>query len=186
VGRPGDQTIDLPALHRRGVRLVGRLLSVHGPRLAFDDDLVATSAAADLKLAGLLQRIDRFIERAGMAHAVEDKPEFVPSWPLFTDPGACSLDLAAAGIRSVVWATGFRRTYPWLRVPVLDAGNEIRHAGGVTPQAGLYVLGLQFQRRRKSGFIDGVGADAVALGAHLAARAGRRGPSRTQSLEVAS
>ena len=35
-------------------------------------------------------------------------------------------------------------------VPVLDARGEIRHSGGVTPEPGLYVLGLHFLRRRKS------------------------------------
>ena len=67
-----------------------------------------------------------------------------------------------------MWATGFRRAYPWLRVPVLDERGEIRHEGGVTPSPGLYVIGLYFLRRRKSSFIDGVGRDAMDLTAHLA------------------
>jgi putative flavoprotein involved in K+ transport len=53
-------------------------------------------------------------------------------------------------------------------VPVLDARGEIRHRGGITPAAGLYVIGLYFLRRRKSNFIDGVGADAETLAAHVA------------------
>jgi putative flavoprotein involved in K+ transport len=77
--------------------------------------------------------------------------------------------LRDAGIRTVVWATGFRRLYPWLKVPVLDASGEIRHQGGVTPSPGLYVIGLYFLRRRKSSFIDGVGRDALELTAHLTA-----------------
>lgn len=186
VGRPDGQTLDLPTLHARGVRFAGRLLSAQRRRLTFDDDLLATSSAADLKLAGLLGRIDRFIAREGLERVVGEKPPFVPSWPLFVDPAPCSLDLAASGIRTVVWATGFRREYPWLHVPVLDDSGEVRHAGGVTPHPGLYVLGLHFQRRRKSGFIDGVGADAIAIGAEIAERVGRRGPAWTQSVEVAS
>jgi putative flavoprotein involved in K+ transport len=74
----------------------------------------------------------------------------------------------------VVWATGYRRSYPWLRIPVLDPRGEIRHAGGVTPEPGLYVLGLQFLRRRNSSFLDGVGADARALAAHLCDHLERR------------
>jgi putative flavoprotein involved in K+ transport len=53
-------------------------------------------------------------------------------------------------------------------IPVLDGEGEIRHEGGVTPVPGLYVLGLHFQRRRNSGFIDGVGADAEFLANHIA------------------
>ena len=41
--------------------------------------------------------------------------------------------------------------------------EEIRHDGGITPSPGLYVLGLNFLRRRRSHFIDGVGFDAAEL-----------------------
>jgi hypothetical protein len=50
---------------------------------------------------------------------------------------------------------------------VLDGNGEIRHQGGITPARGLYVLGLQFQRRRNSVFIDGVGSDADELAEHM-------------------
>ena len=80
---------------------------------------------------------------------------------------ARSLDLADEGISTVLWATGFRRRYPWLNVPVFDDRGEIRHRGGITASPGLYVLGLQFLRRRNSNFIDGVGNDAAELSRHL-------------------
>jgi putative flavoprotein involved in K+ transport len=170
VGRPDRQTIDLPALARKGVRIVGRLTSVDGSRVAFDDGLAATTAAADVKLAALLQRVDRFIQRHEAGAGAGPQEPFVPSWPMFIEEQARTIDLRAEGVRSVLWATGFARRYPWLRVPVLDRRGEIRHHGGVTGQPGLYVLGLHFQRRRKSGFIDGVGDDAVALGEQIVAR----------------
>jgi putative flavoprotein involved in K+ transport len=77
------------------------------------------------------------------------------------------LDLQKAGVATVLWATGYRRRYPWLQVPVLDERGEIVHHGGITPAAGLYVLGLNFQRTRKSSFIDGVGNDARILADHI-------------------
>jgi putative flavoprotein involved in K+ transport len=79
------------------------------------------------------------------------------------------MDLRGEGVETVIWATGCRRAYPWLHVPVLDAHGEIRHTGGITPEAGLYVLGLNFQQRRNSSFIDGVGHDAWLI-AHDIAR----------------
>jgi putative flavoprotein involved in K+ transport len=72
------------------------------------------------------------------------------------------------GISTIIWATGYRRSYPWLRVPVLDAHGEILHSGGITREAGLYVLGQNFQRRRNSSFIDGVGADAEVIAQAIA------------------
>ncbi|HSD25800.1 MAG TPA: NAD(P)-binding domain-containing protein [Vicinamibacteria bacterium] len=166
VGRPDRATLDLPALRERGVRLVGRATGVEGGRVFFADDLVAYTVAADARLARLIQRIDIFAARTGLDAAVAPPEPFRPFlWP---DAGPTEIDLRAEGIRSVVWATGFRRVYPWLKVPVLDARGEIRHEGGVTPFPGLYVIGLYFLRRRKSSFIDGVGRDAMELAAHLA------------------
>jgi putative flavoprotein involved in K+ transport len=167
VGRPDRATLDLPALRARGVRLVGRARGADGRRFFFADDLVAYTAAADARLARLIQRIDIFAARTGLDSEVGPPEPFRPFlWP---DPGPVEIDLAAEGIRTVVWATGFRRVYPWLQVPVLDARGEIRHEGGVTPFPGLYVIGLYFLRRRKSSFIDGVGRDAMELATHLAA-----------------
>ena len=33
----------------------------------------------------------------------------------------------------VLWATGYRRNYSWLKVPVVDGAGEICHDGGITP-----------------------------------------------------
>lgn len=164
VGHPDHLTLDLLGLRARGVRVVGRLLDARDGVARFDDDLVATTAAADFKLAALLNRIDRFIAREGV-DATPAAP-FEPHCLRFTG-AETSLPLEDAGIRSVIWATGFRRRYPWLQVPVLDGCGEIRHSGGVTSEPGLYALGLHFMRRRNSAFIDGVGNDARALAEHL-------------------
>jgi putative flavoprotein involved in K+ transport len=164
VGRPDRATLDLPALERTGVRLAGRAVAVEGTTARFADDLVAQTVAADARLARLLQRIDIHSARSGVASGPPEP--FRPfQWPREAPE---SIDLRAEGIRSVVWATGYRRLYPWLAVPVLDAAGEIRHDGGVTAFPGLYVIGLYFLRRRKSSFIDGVGRDAMDLAAHLA------------------
>ncbi len=169
VGRPDRATLDLPTLERRGVRLVGRALVAEGSIVRFDDDLVAHTAAADARLARLLARVDAFAAASGLDAEVGPPEPFEPFlWP---KEAPDTIDLDAEGIRTVVWATGFRRQYPWLEVPVLDSRGEIRHDGGVTPAPGLYALGLNFLRRRKSSFIDGVGDDAAVLADHIAARA---------------
>jgi putative flavoprotein involved in K+ transport len=167
VGRPDHATLDLPVLEARGVRLAGRVVGAAGHRVSFADDLVAYTAASDVRLARLLQRIDVFAARTGLEAEVGPPEPFRPFlWPALPPTEA---DLRADGIRTVVWATGFRRQYEWLKVPVLDERGEIRHEGGVTDLPGLYVIGLYFLRRRKSSFIDGVGRDALDLTTHLAA-----------------
>lgn len=177
VGTPEHATLDLLALKRRGARVVGRLLAGDGHRVAFDDDLIVTTVAADLKWASLRQRLDRCAEWAELAGPPEP---FVPTWPEFLE-APTELDLRAEGIRSVIWAVGFRRQYPWLQVPgVLDRRGELRHDGGVTTRPGLYALGLHFMRRRKSAFIDGVGQDAETLADHIGARLAEDSRLRTQ------
>ncbi len=168
VGRPDRRSLDLPILEAAGVKLVGKLAAADGERLQLGDDLIAYTAAADVKLASLLARIDDFVAREGLTGAVGEPEPFTPfHWPA---SAPTELDLAAAGIRTVLWATGFHRHYPWLNVPVLDERGEVRHWGGITAAAGLYVIGLPFLRRRKSSFLDGVGDDAAELAEHIQAR----------------
>jgi putative flavoprotein involved in K+ transport len=167
VGRPDRATLDLRGLQARGVCVVGRVLDVDGTRVRVDDDLITTTVSADVKLAVLLRRIDQFVEASGLARTVGPPEPFEPHWRAFT-LAPDELDLRARGITSVIWATGFRRAYPWLHVPVLDEDGEIQHHGGLTAAPGLYVLGLHFLRRRHSSFIDGVGDDARELAADLA------------------
>jgi putative flavoprotein involved in K+ transport len=170
VGTPERRTLDLGVLQDMGVSLAGRAVGVEGGRILFADDLAASLAAADARLERLLRRIDAHVARSGETGA----PPPEPVRPVRAAPAPRSLDLAAEGIRSVLWATGYRRSYPWLRLPVLDERGELRHQGGVTPEPGLYVLGLQFLRRRSSSWLDGVGDDARALADHLARRLARR------------
>ena len=172
VGSSDHQTLDLRVLQDEGVRLVGRAEGGAGPRMVFADDLVESLAGADMKLAGLRLRIDRFIRTRGMDGEVGPEEPFSPM-PLPEAP--TRLDLRAEGIGTVLWATGFKRSYPWLRVPVLSAAGEIRHQGGITSAAGLYVLGLNFMRRRSSSFIAGVAKDAEELADHLVRTRTRRG-----------
>jgi putative flavoprotein involved in K+ transport len=170
VGSEERRNIGLPELMHAGVRMVGRVVGIDRTTVRFAANLDAVAAAADSKMNRVLDRIDAHIARANLVGAVTapDRPG-----PQSLGDGMGSIDLHAAGIRTVVWATGYRRDYTWLKVPVLDGDGEIRHDGGVVPRPGLYVLGLRFLRRRKSSFISGAGPDAADLSAHLATYLGR-------------
>jgi putative flavoprotein involved in K+ transport len=165
IGRPNHASIDLAILRARGVRLAGRLVDIDGARARFADDLITTTSSADIKMAEILARIDRFINDAGI-DAPPPEP-FEPMWPLAA-AAPVTLNLKDERFETIIWATGYRRVYPWLQVPVLDSRGEIRHQGGVTPEPGLYVLGLNFQRQRNSSFIQGIGDDACAIARAIA------------------
>ena len=71
-------------------------------------------------------------------------------------------------IGTIVWATGFRPDYSWLDVPVLDRKGRIRHHGGIVRDApGMYVLGENLLRTRRSSYIAGADQDTCALANHL-------------------
>lgn len=167
IGSPKRETIDLNTLQAMGVTVTGRLTGINGQKLQFSGSLSNVCTLADLKMNRLLQHIDEWIADHGLSDSLVEPyrpaPTHLPQSPLL------ELDLRQAGIRTVVWATGYRPDYSWLEVPVLTPRGELRHEGGVVASPGLYVLGLPFLRKRKSSLIDGVGDDATALSAHVRA-----------------
>jgi putative flavoprotein involved in K+ transport len=156
--------MDLTALQERGVRLAGRLAAVGADgSMRFADDLAETTAAADARLRRVLADIDEY--------AGASRPGSQRIAPTALDgPGPRRLDPRRDWISAVVWATGFRPRYPWLKVPVLDAAGLIRHRRGVTAASGLYAIGLRFQHRRSSTWIDGARHDATFIADHIADR----------------
>jgi len=158
AGRPDRRGVDLPALQARGVRLTGRLTDVDGPRVRLAGDLAATTRHADERLSRLLRRIDTFAERTGAGIGGHQAD---PTREAQVNGSVAELDLPHAGIHTIIWATGYRRAYPWLDVPVLDDDGNIRHVNGTTASPGLQVAGMRWQTRRSSSFLDGVRHDAA-------------------------
>jgi putative flavoprotein involved in K+ transport len=151
-----------------GVVVTGRVEGFRGSRVLLGGNLERDVAAAERRLHVLLARVDELVA------ATAAGPEPVASVRVAEPPR--SLDLAEARISTIVWATGYRREYPWLHVPVLDADGELVQRRGVTAVPGVYVLGQRFQYRRGSHFIGGVGADAEFLARHIVGR--HAGPAR--------
>ncbi|WP_448003641.1 NAD(P)-binding domain-containing protein [Agromyces bauzanensis] len=162
VGSAEPRTIDLAALAGNGVELVGRVIGASGRTVRFDAPLAGRIAAADRVMHRTLDRIDAVIARVGLDAGEPDRPA-----PFSPPEAPTSLDLVGGGIRTVIWASGYRRDYSWLPTGVLDEHGELRHRHGVTELPGLTAVGLRFQRTRRSSLIDGVGADA-AIAARLA------------------
>jgi putative flavoprotein involved in K+ transport len=167
VGTPDRRTLSLNVLTGTGVRLVGRLSAFNEGKAYFSGSLRNVVSLADLKQVRLLDEIDEWAASNGLDTMV-DAPERFEDTVVDDDP-TLVLDLQSAGIRTVVWATGYRPDYSWLDIPVLDRKGEFRHDGGiVTDSPGLYRIGLNFLRRRKSSFIHGAEDDATDLTEHLA------------------
>ncbi|WP_170611228.1 NAD(P)-binding domain-containing protein [Ruegeria arenilitoris] len=166
TGTDTRDTLDLNALTDEGVRLAGKLAGLRDGSALFSGSLNNVCALADLKMNRLLTTVDEWATEAGLDGTIPDPHRFettrVPNRPPLT------MKLCAEGIRSIVWATGYRPDYSWLHVPVFDRKGRVRHNGGVVDMPGMYLMGMQFLRRRKSSLIDGAGDDAGDLAAHLA------------------
>ena len=168
VGSPERRDLDLNAAAGNGVALAGRLVGRAGNRAQFSGSFANMCMSADLKQQRLLDRLDEYAATHGLDDELGE-----PTRPSPTAPGAPMLDLDLRSIGTIVWATGFQPSYPWLDPALLDGRGRLVHDGGVLTAPGLYVLGLPFLRRRKSSFIDGVGPDAQELSEHLSARLGQ-------------
>jgi putative flavoprotein involved in K+ transport len=174
VGTPERRTLDLNALSDQGVRLVGRIAGVVDGKAQISASLRNMCNLADLKMARLLDTIDDWVEEQGLAAEVGDPERFAPT--RLEQTPALSLDLGR--FSAVVWATGFRPDYSWLHARVLDRKGRLRHeAGVVTGAPGLYRIGLNMLRRRKSSFIHGAEDDARYITDHLAAYVGAGVPA---------
>jgi putative flavoprotein involved in K+ transport len=160
VGRPAPAELNLGVLRDLGVRLVGRLRDIDCGVVRLNDDLRLNVAESHARMLRLLHRVDALAD-------MDEAPAEAPPAPFEVPDTPATLHLADHRIQSVIWATGFRRDYRWLHVPVVDSCGEIIQTGGVTPSPGLYVTGIRFLRRRDASFIAAVAGDAVALAAEI-------------------
>jgi putative flavoprotein involved in K+ transport len=164
AGRPDRANLDLSTLQAQDVRLTGRLAGVDGDKISFQNDLRSTVECAQTRLDRLLARIDAFAGLEGKA-----RPDAIVPVDLSRETPS-NLSLASEGIRTIIWATGYRRDFSWLRIcAAIRPDGDIAHRDGVTGIPGLYALGFRLLRKRDSHFIGGVGADAAAIAEEIAA-----------------
>jgi putative flavoprotein involved in K+ transport len=167
-GAHGGETIDFRRLAARGITLLGRTETFKDGVLAFAPGLAETIAKGDASYLSVLDEADAYIARNGL-----DLPEEPAARAMDPDP-AClrdptlALNLAEAGIATIVWATGYALDFGWLKVDAFDAQGRPRHQRGVSAEPGVYFLGLPWQSRRGSSFIWGVWHDAGFVADHIA------------------
>jgi putative flavoprotein involved in K+ transport len=72
-------------------------------------------------------------------------------------------------VRNVVWCTGFRPDFSWVRFPfeVGDDGYPVQYRGRVASSPGLYFAGLPFLHSFASMLIAGTGRDAERVARHI-------------------
>ena len=167
-GARGGHTIDFRALALQGINLVGVTQSFRDGQVTFAADLTENIARGDDNYLALLDAADAYIARNGLDLPEEPSArDRLPESACISDP-TLQLDLKAAGISTILWATGFSVDYGWLNGYALDTHGKPRHQRGVGTEPGIYFLGLPWLSRRGSTFIWGVWHDAKHIADQIA------------------
>jgi putative flavoprotein involved in K+ transport len=159
-GVRGGFTVDFRKLAAEGMKLVGSTEGFQASKVIFANDLAENIAAGDASLFSLLDEADDYVRRNGLA--LPEEPEarrLLPDPDCLTNP-LRELELNAAGVKTIIWATGFSSDYSWLQVDAFDQTGKPKHQRGVSSEPGIYFVGLPWQSRRGSAFIWGVWHDA--------------------------
>jgi putative flavoprotein involved in K+ transport len=166
-GAHGGHTIDFRRLAAQGMTLVGQTESFKNGVVTFAQDLADNIAHGDANYLSVLDEADAYVARNGLDLPKEPEARKIDPDPrCMTDP-IPTLNLAEAGVASIVWATGFALDFGWLKVDAFDEAGKPKHRRGVSAEPGIYFLGLPLQSGRGSSFIWGVWHDAKFLADHI-------------------
>jgi putative flavoprotein involved in K+ transport len=169
-GAHGGHTVDFRELANAGITLTGRATGYDQGKVTFSDDLAEIIAAGDADYLATLRQSDAHVAAHGLDLPEEPEAHVIGADPVCVTHPLTALDLAANGITSVVWATGYAYDYDWIALDAFHADGSPRHHRGVSPVQGLHFIGLPGLSRRASAFIWGVWHDAKYLADHIAAR----------------
>lgn len=166
-GARGGHTVDFRRLAQQGVTLVGLTKAFSGDVVSFESNLAENIARGDENYLALLDAADAYIEANGLDLPLEPEARILlPDPECITHP-ILELDLAKAGVSTVIWATGYSVDYDWLKVNAFKADGKPQHQRGVSSEPGIYFVGLPWLARRGSAFIWGVWHDARHIAEHI-------------------
>lgn len=171
-GAHGGETVDFRRLAANGMTLMGMTHSYKDGVLRFASDLTDNITKGDANYLSMLDEADAYVVRNNLDLPEESKArEIGPDPECMTDP-ILSLNLAEAGITSIIWATGFAVDFSWLKVDAFDEQGRPKHQRGISTERGIYFLGLPWLSQRGSSFIWGVWHDAKHVADHIAIQRG--------------
>ena len=167
-GTKGGHDIYLRQMAKNGMKLVGSVSGGSGHNLTLKPGLLETLTQVDNHPVQWKKNVDKYIEQFGIKVPLDDaiEPEGIERWPGSEDP--TPFNLIDSGIKSIIWATGFKYDFNWIKLPVTDEYNFPIQQRGITEFPGLYFMGLQWMYGSKSAQFIGVGEDAEHVCRHIA------------------
>lgn len=174
-GAHGGETVDFRKFADRGMKLVGMTRDCKAGVMTFAPDLEENISKGDSNYLSVLDEADAYVAREGLDLPPEPEAREIGAMPGCAQEPLLELDLAGAGISTIIWATGFSQDFSWLRVDAFDEEGRPNHDRGISSEPGVYFLGLPWLSMRGSSFIWGVWVDARFLAEHIAERSARLG-----------
>ena len=168
TGANGGYDVDLRAMAARGIVLLGHLQRVNDAELILAEGLEQNLVRGDGLLENFKKAVDDYVTKNGLDFPVEQESGVKPNIPM----SISCLNLKDVGVSAIVWASGFRCNFDWVKLPIFDEAGEPVHRRGVTQFPGIYFLGLRWLYKRKSAFLlRASGAeDAAYLAEQIVAR----------------
>jgi putative flavoprotein involved in K+ transport len=171
-GAGGGHDIYLRQMAKNGVTLVGPVTGGDDVTISLRTDLKEILDAVDAHPIQWKQGVDEYVEKHGINVPMDDTvdPPGIKHWP----KGAVlsEINLVEAGIKTIIWSTGFKYDFDWIKLPITGEHNFPIQRRGVTEYSGLYFMGLQWMYGSKSAQFIGVGEDAEYVAGHAAERFG--------------
>ena len=149
TGANGGYDVDLRAMAARGIVLLGHLQGINDGNLTLADDLSQNLAKGDESLENFKRAVDEYVTKNGLEFSAEPEPSVEPNIP----SPVLRLNLKDVGVSAIVWASGFRCNFDFVKLPIFDEAGEPVHRRGVTQFPGIYFLGLRWLYKRKSAFL---------------------------------
>lgn len=158
TGRDGGRDLNLRIFAEQGMKLYGPLKGADQQTLFFEDKLEENLNYADNVANRIIDMIESYIQKKGINAPADDNiySDYLPE-------SNTELPLADADIKAVVWATGFKMDFSWLKLPVFDDNGRPHQKRGITNVDGIYFLGLNWMHTWGSGRLFHVGKDAQYL-----------------------
>jgi putative flavoprotein involved in K+ transport len=159
-GHGGGHDLHYRTLHAMGVELLGRYTGAGDGKVHFSGDIAQSMEFGDNLTRMFMKWVEALCEKRGL-----EVPWEVPGPPELGS--RTELDIDGEGIKTVIWTTGFRPDYGWVKVPVFDEMGFPIQTDGRSEVPGLYFMGVHFQRKGQSAVLYGVGEDAEIVASHI-------------------
>ena len=162
TGRDGGHDLNLRVFAQQGMKLYGRLKDADQEHIYFYDDLKENMDNADKVAQRILDSIEEYIQKNDL-RTEEDTNIYTD----FLPETNTKINVQAHNIKTVIWATGFKMNFDWIKLDAFDSLGRPKTQKGVTKTSGLYFLGLNWMNTWGSGRFYQVGRDAEYLCEHI-------------------